>query len=65
MHENGEHTPQLHSVEAVMERLGIGRSKTYEVLGSGQLRSVKVGRRRLVRESAIVEFIQNLEATGR
>lgn len=44
-----------------MERLGIGRSKTYEVLGSGQLRSVKVGRRRLVPESAIVEFIQNLE----
>ena len=27
----------------------------------GQLRSVKVGRRRLVPESAIVEFIQNLE----
>lgn len=65
MHENGEHTARLHSVEAVMERLGIGRSKTYEVLGSGQLRSVKVGRRRLVPESAIVEFIQNLEATGR
>jgi excisionase family DNA binding protein len=60
--ESAEHVARLNSVEDVMERLRIGRSKTYEVLGNGQLRSVKVGRRRLVSEAAIVEFIQRLEA---
>ena len=47
-----------------MERLGLGRSKVFELLASGQLRSVKVGRRRLVSEAALVEFIENLDAGG-
>jgi hypothetical protein len=33
-----------------------------EMLSSGSLRSVKIGRRRLVPESAIVELIRRLEA---
>jgi excisionase family DNA binding protein len=55
---------RLNSVEDVMERLKLGRSKVYEELGSGRLRSIKVGRRRLVSEAAIVEFINHLEAGG-
>lgn len=55
---------RLHHVESVMERLGLGRSKVFELMGNGQLRSVKVGRRRLVSESAIVEFINRIEAGG-
>jgi excisionase family DNA binding protein len=55
---------RLHTVEAVMERLCLGRSTVFALLGSGELRSCKVGRRRLIPESAIVEFIRNLEATG-
>ncbi len=55
---------QLHDVEAVMERLDLGRSKVYELIASGRLRSVKVGRRRLVSEAAIVEFITELEQAG-
>lgn len=55
---------QLHSVETVMSRLAIGRSRVFELIRIGQLRSVKVGRRRLVSESAIREFIARLDDAG-
>jgi excisionase family DNA binding protein len=55
---------RLNSIEATMARLGVGRSTVFAGIGSGQLRSVKVGRRRLVPESAITQFIQNLETAG-
>jgi excisionase family DNA binding protein len=56
-----EHAARLHTVEAVMERLCLGRSTVFALMGSGELRSCKVGRRRLIPESAIVEFIETLE----
>ena len=52
---------RLHTVEDVMERLRIGRSTAFGLIGSRQLRSVKVGRRRLVSEAALVEFIETLD----
>jgi excisionase family DNA binding protein len=55
---------QLHDVETVMERLGVGRSMVFELIATNKLRSVKVGRRRLVSESALCEFIEQLEAAG-
>jgi excisionase family DNA binding protein len=54
-------TARLHTVEEVMERLRVGRSTAFGLIGSRQLRSVKVGRRRLVSEAALVEFIENLD----
>jgi len=53
---------RLHDIESVMERLKLGRSTVFAVLASGQLRSVKVGRRRLVSEAALVQFIEKLDA---
>ncbi len=53
---------RLHPVEGVMERLCLGRSTVFNLIASGQLRSVKVGRRRLVPESAIADFINQLES---
>ncbi|MFF0240573.1 excisionase family DNA-binding protein [Rhodococcus pyridinivorans] len=52
---------QLHKIPVVMERLGVGRSKVFELLASGELRSVRIGRTRLIPESALVEFIERLE----
>ncbi|AYA23962.1 DNA-binding protein [Rhodococcus rhodochrous] len=52
---------QLHKIPVVMERLGVGRSKVFELLASGELRSVRIGRTCLIPESAIVEFIERLE----
>jgi excisionase family DNA binding protein len=60
-----EHAARLHTVEAVVERLCLGRSTVFALMGSGDLRSCKVGRRRLIPESAIVKIIENLEQNGR
>jgi excisionase family DNA binding protein len=57
-------SPRLWTVEQVQERLSIGRSTVFDLLGSGRLRSVKVGRRRLVSEAALSEFINQLDADG-
>src|ERR1700745_1511802 len=40
--------PELMAVPAVMARLGIGRTKLYELIDSGELRSVRIGSRRFV-----------------
>ncbi|MGY4647658.1 helix-turn-helix domain-containing protein [Mycobacterium sp. URHB0021] len=54
-------TARLNTVEEVMERLRIGRSTAFELIGTRQLRSIKVGRRRLVSEAALIEFIERLD----
>ena len=56
--------PRLNQIEVAAERLGVGRSKVYELMGSGQLRSVKLGKRRLIPESALIAFIDSLQAGG-
>jgi excisionase family DNA binding protein len=55
-------TARLNSVETIMERLCVGRSTVYQLLGTGKLRSVKVGKRRLIPESALIDFIEKLDA---
>lgn len=52
---------RLNSIEQVMARLNVGRSTVYGVLASGELRSCKIGQRRLISESALVEYIERLE----
>ena len=55
-------SPKLNPVEAVMARLGVGRSTVFALIASGELRSVKIGRRRMVSDGAIAEFIAKLES---
>jgi excisionase family DNA binding protein len=40
--------------------LGIGRTKLYELIAANQLTSIKIGTRRLIRVSAIEEFLDRL-----
>ena len=54
----------LYSVADAQQKLGIGRSQLYELLGDGRLRSVTLGRRRLIPEAAISDFIAALEAAA-
>lgn len=56
---------RLNSVEDVMERLRIGRSTAFDLIGTRRLRSIKVGRRRLVSETALIEFIERLDREGK
>ena len=44
-----------------MERLGVGRNTVFNLMGSGQLRSVKLGRRRMISEQAIRDFIAAID----
>jgi excisionase family DNA binding protein len=53
-------TNYLHPIKNLPSKLGIGRSKIYEELASGRLRSVRVGRRRLVTDSALTDYIAGL-----
>jgi excisionase family DNA binding protein len=43
---------------------GLGRTKVYELITSGQLRTVKIGRRRFVPASAVEEYVARLEQQG-
>ena len=49
--------PMVLCVEALMPILGVGRNKAYELVRSGQIRSIKVGRRYLIPRNAIAEFL--------
>ncbi len=42
--------------------LGVGRTKVYELMRSGELRSVRVGGLRRVPVTALAEFVAGLEA---
>jgi excisionase family DNA binding protein len=53
--------PLLYRVEEAAEALRLSRSALYEVIRSGQLRTVKCGRRRLVPVRALAEYIAILE----
>jgi len=44
--------------------LGIGRSKVYELLQTGQLPSVRIGACRRVPAEAVHSFVANLRATA-
>jgi excisionase family DNA binding protein len=48
---------RLLSVDEAAALLGIGRSRLYDEIAAARVRSVKVGRRRLVPSGAIAEFI--------
>lgn len=54
---------QLHALPAVASRLSVSRATVYEFLSRGALRSVKIGHRRLVRESDLQAFIGSLESS--
>ncbi|MGN6577455.1 MAG: helix-turn-helix domain-containing protein [Nocardioides sp.] len=53
----------LLKIPDVMERLSLGQTKVYELMSSGQLRSVKVGRARRVPSDALERFMAELDDT--
>lgn len=52
---------RLLNIEEVQARLNCGRSTVFELIKSGELRSVKLARRRLVTEASLTEFIESLD----
>jgi excisionase family DNA binding protein len=58
----GEPVLLLLTAEEAARALRVGRSKVYELMRSGQLRSVKLGGSRRVSTKALAEFVAWLEA---
>lgn len=52
---------QAYTVEQVAKMLHIGRDKAYELLRTGQLRSIKIGKLRRITEEQLAEFIASRE----
>jgi excisionase family DNA binding protein len=52
---------QLLSIEQAARTLGIGRTALYSEIGAGRIRTIKVGRRRLVPSTAISEVASGRE----
>ena len=57
----GMQDPRLLTVVEVAGVLGIGRSKVYELLYRGELKSVKIGSCRRVRYSDLGDFVRYLD----
>jgi excisionase family DNA binding protein len=47
--------------EEAAEVLGLGRTKVYKLIGSGELRSIKIGSSRRVSATALAEFVAQLD----
>ncbi|MGW2349275.1 helix-turn-helix domain-containing protein [Actinacidiphila glaucinigra] len=54
-------SPRLHRVEVAAQLLGVKRSTAYEEIRLGRLRTVRIGRRRLVPTEYINEYIELLK----
>nr|WP_293856988.1 helix-turn-helix domain-containing protein [Sphingomonas sp. SCN 67-18] len=47
-------------VERAIRMLGIGKTKLYELIAEGELEAIRIGRRTLIMQSSIDDFIQRL-----
>jgi excisionase family DNA binding protein len=48
-------------VNEAADLLGVSRSQLYELFSTGEVASVKIGARRLVRHEALVAYLDRLE----
>jgi len=60
-----EESPLLLTVERAAERLEVGRTKVFELLATGQLESVKIGRARRIPADALRGYVERLRARER
>lgn len=56
--------PMLLDMKQIAEALNVGRSTAFGLVKDGKLRSVQIGRRRLVPKAALDDFIEALSQTG-
>ena len=49
-----------HRVPEACERLGVGRSKLYELIKAGEIKVIKIGGTTLVPETELVDFQRRL-----
>ncbi len=54
--------PLLLTAEQAAARLGIGRTRMFGLIASGEVESVKIGSSRRVPEAALIEYVNRLRA---
>ncbi len=54
--------PLAHSIPATARLIGVGRTKIYELINSGELRSIHIGNRHLVTDDEVRQLLQRLLA---
>ena len=52
--------PVTVTIAGARNALGIGTTKIYELIGNGRLRTVKLGRRTLIRTESIHALVEDL-----
>lgn len=55
--------PAAISVVAVASQLGVSRATVYRLMQKGELASLKIGSRRLIRRDAVTNLLDNLSNT--
>lgn len=50
------------SIEETITATGIGRTKLYQLIGSGALKAKKIGARTIILKSDLEEFLKNLQS---
>jgi excisionase family DNA binding protein len=65
----GKESPQMNTPIAMSPRdaatsIGVSRSTLYRLIDSGQLRTVKIGRRTLIPSSSLLALIDDSEVRG-
>ncbi|MBW8482265.1 helix-turn-helix domain-containing protein [Actinomadura parmotrematis] len=53
---------QTYTVEQVGETLQIGRDTVYQLIRTGRLRSIKIGKLRRITDQQLADFVASLEA---
>ncbi|SLH43685.1 DNA-binding protein [Mycobacteroides abscessus subsp. massiliense] len=55
---------KMYTVIEAAEFLHCSKMKIYKLMNTGQLKSVKIGHHRLIKESALEALIESAEAVG-
>jgi excisionase family DNA binding protein len=63
MNDMHDFKPML-DVSDIQEYLGLGKTKTYEMIGNGEIKSVRVGRSIKIPRKNFIEYLKNLEDSG-
>lgn len=57
-------TRLLHPTAEAAALIGVGRSTLYELVKSGEIKTVKIGRRTLIADDELQRFVASLVKTG-
>lgn len=56
---NYEDLPTILSVEDLMSFLGIGKNSAYNLVRSGQIKSIRIGRQIRITRESVISFVQS------